>query len=88
MGETSDYLAKKELMAECRAKKTGNPTLLKDPMLHMPKAEEFCTRQPIMPGAEVFGLQKQKADVPIGVEEEFHRPDKTNFSFRDFTKLQ
>ena len=75
--------SKKELrlrMAERNAKKWGNPTLLDKPMLDMPGADEFCTRQPIMPGAEVFGSQKRKADVLIGADEESHRPDKTNFS--------
>ena len=75
--------SKKELklrMAERLAKKTGNPKVLKDPMLDMPGADEFCTREPVLAGAEVFGSQKRKADVPIGADEESHRPDKVEFS--------
>jgi hypothetical protein len=33
-----------------------------------------------MAGEEVFGSQKQNADVPLGFEGEPHRPDKVNFS--------
>ena len=75
--------SKKELklqMAERRAKITGNPMVLEDPMLEMPGADEFCTRQPRMAGEEVFGSIKRKADLPLGAEEESHRPDKVNFS--------
>jgi hypothetical protein len=64
---------KKELklrMAERRAKQTGNPLVLQDPMLDMPG----------MAGEEVFGSSKRKANLPLGVEEESHRPDKVNFS--------
>jgi hypothetical protein len=66
--------------AERRAKQTGNPILLEDAMLEMPGAHEFCTRLPHMPGEEVFGSVKRKADLPIGAEEESHRPDKVNYS--------
>jgi hypothetical protein len=75
--------SKKELklrMAERRAKQTGNPLVLQDPMLDMPGADEFCTRVPCMAGEEVFGSSKRKADLPLGAEEESHRPDKVNFS--------
>jgi hypothetical protein len=34
-----------------------------------------------MAGGEIFGSQKQKADVPLGFEGESHRPDKINFSY-------
>jgi hypothetical protein len=74
---------KKELklrLAERRAKQTGNPLVLEDPMMDMPGAEEFCTRVPCMAGEEVFGSTKRKADLPLGAEEESHRPDKVNFS--------
>jgi hypothetical protein len=67
-------------MAKRRVKQTGNPSVLEDPMLDMPGAEEFCTRVPHMSGKEVFGSTKRKADLPLGAEEEFHRPDKVNFS--------
>ena len=67
-------------MAERRAKQTGNPLVLEDPMLEMPGADEFCTRVPRMAGEEVFGSMKRKADLPLGAEEESHRPDKVNFS--------
>ena len=43
-------------------------------------AELFSNRAPHMAGEEVFGFQKQKADVPLGFEGESHRPDKANFS--------
>jgi hypothetical protein len=33
-----------------------------------------------MAGEEVFGSQKQKADVPLSFEGESHRLDKVNFS--------
>jgi hypothetical protein len=33
-----------------------------------------------MAGEEVFRFTKRKADLPLGAEEEFHRPDKVNFS--------
>jgi hypothetical protein len=74
---------KKELklrMAERRAKQTGNPLVLEDPMLDMPGAEEFCTLVPRMVGEEVFGSTKRKADLPLGAKEESHQPDKVNFS--------
>jgi hypothetical protein len=74
---------KKELklrMAERRAKQTGNHLVLEDPMLDMPGADEFCTCEPRMAGEEVFGSSDRKADLPLGVEKESHRPDKVNFS--------
>jgi hypothetical protein len=43
-------------------------------------AELFYTREPHMAGKEVFGSQKQKADIPLGFEGKSHRPDKVNFS--------
>jgi hypothetical protein len=74
---------KKELklrMAKRKAKQTCNPLVLQDPILDMPGADEFCTRVPRMAGEEVFGSLKRKADLPLGAEEESHRPDKVNFS--------
>jgi hypothetical protein len=67
-------------MAERRAKQTGNPLVFEDPMLDMPGAEEFYTREPRMAGEEVFGSSKRMANLPLGAEEESHRPDKVNFS--------
>jgi hypothetical protein len=67
-------------MAERRARKTGDPRILQDPMLNMPGADEFCTRDPHMPGEEVFGTLKRKPDLPLGAEEESHRPDRVNYS--------
>ena len=49
---------KKELklrLAERRAKQTGNPLVLEDPMMDMPGAEEFCTRVPCMAGERCSG---------------------------------
>jgi len=46
----------------------------------MPGAEEFCTREPHFEGEDVFGSQKRKAGLPLGSEEESHRPDRVNFS--------
>jgi hypothetical protein len=67
-------------MAERREKQTGNPLVFENPILDMPGAEEFCTRVPRMAGEEVFGSSKRKADLPLGTEEESHRPNKVNFS--------
>ncbi len=67
-------------MAERRAQKTGDPKVLKDPMLDMPGADEFCTRDPHMAGEEVFGSLKRTPDLPLGADDESHRPDKVNFS--------
>ena len=49
-------------------------------MAKLPGTEFFCTHTPHMAGKEVFGSQKQKADVPLGFEGESHRLDKVNFS--------
>ena len=38
------------------------------------------TREPHLEGEEVFGSQKRKADMPLGYEQDSHRPDKVNFS--------
>jgi hypothetical protein len=66
--------------AQCTTKQTGDPKVLNIAMAKLPRAELFCTRAPHMPGEEVFGSQKRKADVPLGFEGESHRPDKVNFS--------
>ena len=46
---------------------------------NMPGAEVFCTREPHLEGAEVFGSQKRKPNTPIGADSETHRPDTINF---------
>ena len=67
-------------MAECRAKQTGNPLVLENPMMDMLGAKEFCTRMPRMAGEHLFGSMKRKANLPLGCEEESHRHDKVKFS--------
>ena len=62
------------------AKRNGDSKVLNVAMAKLLGAEIFCTRVPHMAGEEVFGSQKQKADVPFGLEGESHRPDKVNFS--------
>ena len=47
-------------------------------MMDMPGVEEFCTRVPCMAGEKVFGSMKRKPDLPLGAEEELHRPNKDN----------
>ena len=53
-----DGPSKKELKlrgAQRRAQRTGDPTMLQKVLLDMPDGEEFCTRDPHLEGAEVFG---------------------------------
>ena len=45
----------------------------------MPRANDFCIWNPHHEGAEVFGSQKQKPDIPIRADKEIHRPDTINF---------
>ena len=59
--------------------KLGTPKVLNVAMAKLLGTELFCTRMPYMLGEEVFGSQKQKADVPLGFESESHRMDKINF---------
>ena len=66
--------------AQRRAHRTGDPTSLNAAVLNMPGAEDFCTRDAHLEGAEVFGSRKRKPDLPLGAEEETHRPDTVNFS--------
>ena len=49
-------------------------------MAKLPGAELFCTYEPYLASQEVFGFQKQKANVPLGFKGELHQPDKINFS--------
>jgi hypothetical protein len=66
--------------AQRTTERTGDPKVLNDAMAKLLGAELFCTRESHLAGEEVFGSQKQKADVPLGFEGESHRPDKVNFS--------
>ena len=66
--------------AQHRAERSGNPTVLQRAFLDMHGAEDFCTREPHLEGAEVFGSQKRKPDTPIGADNETHRPNTINFS--------
>jgi hypothetical protein len=66
--------------AQRTAERTRDPKVLNVAMAKLPGAELFCTHAPHMAGEEVFGSQKQKADIPLGFEGESHRPDKVNFS--------
>ena len=66
--------------AQCRAEQIGDPKVPAVAIANLPKAEVFCTCEPHLAGEEVFGSQKQKANVLLGFEGESHRPDKVNFS--------
>ena len=54
--------------------------MLQRALLDMPGVEDFCTREPHLEGAEVFGSQKRKPDTPIGADSETLRSDTINFS--------
>lgn len=45
-----------------------------------PEVEKLCTRNAHLEGVEVFNFRKRKAGVPIGAEEESHRPDTVSYS--------
>ena len=66
--------------AQRRAQRIGNPTVLQKVLLDMLGGEEFCTRNPHLEGAEVFGSQKRRLDTPIGDDGETHRPDNVKLS--------
>ena len=66
--------------AQCTIERTRDPKVLNVAMAKLPRAELFCTREPHMAGEEVFGSQKQKANVPLGFEGKSHQPDKVNCS--------
>jgi hypothetical protein len=59
---------------------SGNPKALNIATAKMPGTKEFCTREPHFEGEEVLGSQKRKADISLGSEHKFHRPDQVNFS--------
>lgn len=46
----------------------------------MPGGGGFCTYNPHLEGAKVFGSKKHKLDTLIAVDEETHRPNTVNFS--------
>ena len=66
--------------AQCRAQRIGDKGFIQLELLGMPGADEFCTHDPHHEGAEVFGSQKRKPDIPIGADEDSHRLDIVNFS--------
>ena len=66
--------------AQRRAHRTGDPGVIQSPLLGMPGADDFCTRDPHHEGTEVFGSQKRKPDTPIRADDETHRPDTISFS--------
>ena len=74
---------KEELLlkvAQRCAHRTGNPKVLANAISNIQGVQDFVTREPHLEGEEVFGSQKQKADMPLGCEHDSHRPDKVNFS--------
>jgi hypothetical protein len=62
------------------AERTEDPKVLNVAMTKLPGVELFCTREPDLVGEKVFGSQKRKANIPLGVEGESHRPDNKHFS--------
>ena len=74
--------------AQRRAERTGDPIVLQRAFLDMSGAEDFCTREPHLEGAEVFGSQKRKPNTPIGADSETHRPNTINFSCPNLGKRE
>ena len=66
--------------AQRRAQRTDDPEVIQSALLGMPGADDFCTGDPHYEGAEVFGSQKRKPDIPIRVDDKTHRSDTINFS--------
>jgi hypothetical protein len=54
--------------------------VLKEEMLDMPGADEFCICDSHLEGEEVFGSTKRKPDLPLGDDGESRRPDTMNYS--------
>ena len=54
--------------AQCTAERTGDPKVLNVAMAKLPGVELFCICAPHMAGEEVFGSQKQKVDVSLGLK--------------------
>ena len=67
-------------IAQHSAKRTSNPRVLTEAIASIPEVDEFSNRNPHFKGEEVFGLQKQKVEMPLGCEYDSHRPNKVNFS--------
>ncbi len=76
-GPTSEELL---LRVAHKAQRTGDPSGLTKAVSDYPGAEKICTRDAHLEGAEVFGSKKRKADVPIGADDETHRPDTVSYS--------
>jgi hypothetical protein len=55
-------------IVQCTAERTGDPKVLNVAMAKLPGAELFCTCEPHLAGEEVFGSQKRKANVPLGLK--------------------
>lgn len=66
--------------AQRSAAKTRNPKVLHKAILNLPRADEWCTRNPHLKGEEVCVSLKQKPDVAFRDERESHRPDKISVS--------
>ena len=64
-----------------RAQCTGDLGIIQSALLSMPRIDEFCTYDSYHEGAEVYGFQKWKPDIPIGADEDSHRPNTVNFSW-------
>lgn len=82
-GAAGSGLSREELRlrtAQRRAHRTGDPSSLNAAVMNMPGAQDFCTHEAHLEGAEVFGSKKRKPDLQIGAEEETLRPDTVNFS--------
>ena len=82
-GVGGDGPSKEELKlmgAQRRAQRTGDPKVLQKVLLDMPGGEEFCTCDPHLEGAEMYGSHKRRPGIPIGDDGEIHRPDTVNFS--------
>ena len=78
MGPSKEEL--KLRCVQCQAQCIGDPGVLQSVLLSMSRANEFCTCDPYHEGAEVFGSQKWKLDIPIGANKNPHRPDTIYFS--------
>jgi hypothetical protein len=79
---TSTGPRRKELLLRViqrSTEQTGNPKVLDAAMAKLHGADQFCTCEPHLVGKEVFGSQKCKAHIPLGLEGKSHRLDKVNF---------
>ena len=60
--------------------RTGNPKVLHEAILNMPRADEWCTTNPHLEGEEVCVSLNQKPNVAFEDEHESHRSDKISVS--------